>query len=149
MVFMFWRVRFFLLLISVLVSRQLPSNLHFFPIGSVVFLFWWLVGQKVQFTPQDFVIFVILYVFLCWGRYWCWGRVWDLISFFSFLYSVNLTEYVAMDPRVCVCLSVCVSVCLCVCVISTAPTDVPILIRLSTNHLQHICSIHFSPILKS
>merc|ERR1712074_473102 len=31
-----------------------------------------------------------------------------------FLYSVNLTEYVAMDPRVCV--SVCLSVCLCVCV---------------------------------
>ena len=31
----------------------------------------------------------------------------------SFLYSVNLTEYVAMDPRVCVC--VCVCVCLSVC----------------------------------
>ena len=30
-----------------------------------------------------------------------------------FLYSVNLTEYVAMDPRVCVCLCVCVCVCLC------------------------------------
>merc|ERR1712240_634048 len=28
-----------------------------------------------------------------------------------FLYSVNLTEYVAMDPRVCVCLCVCLSVC--------------------------------------
>ena len=32
-----------------------------------------------------------------------------------FLYSVNLTEYVAMDPRVSVCVCVCVSVCLCVC----------------------------------
>merc|ERR1712090_55944 len=29
------------------------------------------------------------------------------------LYSVNLTEYVAMDPRVCVCLCVCLSVCVC------------------------------------
>jgi len=32
-----------------------------------------------------------------------------------FLYSVNLTEYVAMDPRVSVCLCVCVCVCLSVC----------------------------------
>ena len=31
-----------------------------------------------------------------------------------FLYSVNLTEYVAMNPRVCVCLCVCVCVCVCV-----------------------------------
>merc|ERR1712074_319768 len=61
-----------------------------------------------------------------------------------FLYSVNLTEYVAMDPRV----SVCVSVCLSVCVISTAQTNGPILMKLSTNHLQYICSIPFSPILK-
>ena len=30
-----------------------------------------------------------------------------------FLYSVNLTEYVAMDPRVSVCVSVCLCVCLC------------------------------------
>merc|ERR1712074_95864 len=36
--------------------------------------------------------------------------------FSVFLYSVNLTEYVAMDPRVCVCLSVCLCVCVCVCV---------------------------------
>merc|ERR1712074_404214 len=41
--------------------------------------------------------------------------VWDACNA-RFLYSVNLTEYVAMDPRVCVCLCVCVSVCLCVCV---------------------------------
>ena len=33
-----------------------------------------------------------------------------------FLYSVNLTEYVAMEPRVCVCVCVCLSVCLSVCV---------------------------------
>ena len=37
-----------------------------------------------------------------------------------FLYSVILTEYVTIEPRVCVrvsvCLCVCVSVCLCVCV---------------------------------
>ena len=50
-------------------------------------------------------------------------------------------------PRgVCVC--VCLSVCVSVCVISTAQTDGPILMKLSTNHLQHICSIRFSPILK-
>ena len=30
-----------------------------------------------------------------------------------FLYSVNLTEYVAIDPRVSVCVSVCLCVCLC------------------------------------
>merc|ERR1712074_379367 len=36
--------------------------------------------------------------------------------FSVFLYSVNLTEYVAMDPRVCECLSVCLCVCVCVCV---------------------------------
>ena len=30
-----------------------------------------------------------------------------------FLYSVNLTEYVTMDPRVSVCVSVCLCVCLC------------------------------------
>ena len=33
-----------------------------------------------------------------------------------FLYSVNLTEYVVIDPRVSVCVSVCVCVCVCVCV---------------------------------
>ena len=31
-----------------------------------------------------------------------------------FLYSVILTEYVAIEPRVCVCLCVCVCVCLCI-----------------------------------
>merc|ERR1712074_457537 len=65
-----------------------------------------------------------------------------------FLYSVNLTEYVAMDPRVSVCVSVCVCVCVSVCVISIAQTNRPILMKLSTNHLQYICSIHFYPILK-
>merc|ERR1712105_497014 len=30
-----------------------------------------------------------------------------------FLYSVNLTEYVVIDPRVSVCVCVCLSVCLC------------------------------------
>merc|ERR1712105_212000 len=65
-----------------------------------------------------------------------------------FLYSVNLTEYVAMDPRVSVCVCVCLSVCPSVCVISTAQTNGPILMKLSTNHLQYICSIRFSPILK-
>merc|ERR1712148_46934 len=48
----------------------------------------------------------------------------------------------------CVCVCVCVCVCLSVCVISTAQTDRPILMKLSTNHLLCICSIHFSPILK-
>ena len=66
----------------------------------------------------------------------------------QFLYSVNLTEYVAMDPRVSVCVSVCLCVCVSVCVISTAQTNRPILMKLSTNHLLCICSIRFSPILK-
>ena len=57
-----------------------------------------------------------------------------------FLYSVILTEYDAIDPRTCVCLSVFV--------ISIAQTDGPIWMNLSTNHLLHIYSIHFSPILK-
>ena len=34
----------------------------------------------------------------------------------SFLYSVILTEYVAMEPRVCVCMYVCVYVCASVCI---------------------------------
>ena len=46
------------------------------------------------------------------------------------------------------CLSVRVCVCVYVFVISTAQTDGPILMKLSTNHLQYICLIHFSPILK-
>merc|ERR1712074_451729 len=58
------------------------------------------------------------------------------------LYSVILTEYVVIDPRLSVC------VCLCVCVISTAKTDGPILMKLSTNHLLYICSMRFSSILK-
>ena len=57
-----------------------------------------------------------------------------------FLYSVILTEYVAIEPRVCVCLCVC----LYVCVISTAQTDEPILMKLSTNHLTDICECDFS-----
>merc|ERR1712105_202653 len=40
------------------------------------------------------------------------------------------------------------SVCPSVCVISTAQTDGPILMKLSTYYLQYICSIRFSPILK-
>ena len=63
--------------------------------------------------------------------------------FYLFLFSVNLTEYVAMDPG---CLSVCLSVCLCA--ISTAKTDGLILMKLSTNHFQQICEVRFSPILK-
>ena len=42
---------------------------------------------------------------------------------------------------------VCLCVCVSVCVISTAQTSGPILMKLYTNHLQHICSILFSPIL--
>jgi len=37
-------------------------------------------------------------------------------TFRCFLYSFILTEYVAIEPRVCVCVSVCASVRLCVCV---------------------------------
>ena len=36
-----------------------------------------------------------------------------MMSDFRFLYSVILTEYVAIEPRVCVCVCVCVSVCVC------------------------------------
>ena len=61
----------------------------------------------------------------------------------SFLYSVILTEYVAIEPRVYVRVSVCASVCasvrLCVCasvcLSSTAQTDEPILMKLSINDL--------------
>merc|ERR1711983_641334 len=35
------------------------------------------------------------------------------VSVNPFLYSVNLTEYVVIDPRVSVCVCVCLSVCLC------------------------------------
>merc|ERR1712148_43826 len=47
-----------------------------------------------------------------------------------------------------VCVSVCVCVRLSVCVISTAQTNGPILMKLSTIYLQYICSIRFSPIWK-
>ena len=46
------------------------------------------------------------------------------------------------------CVSVCLCVCLYVCVISTAQTDEPILMKLSTNHLTDICQWHFSRFLK-
>ena len=67
---------------------------------------------------------------------------------YSLLYSVILTEYVAIEPRVCVRLSVCLSVCASVCVISTAQTVGPILMKLYTNDLEYICQCHFSRFLK-
>ena len=68
----------------------------------------------------------------------------------GFLYSVNLTEYVAMEPRVCVCVYVCVCVCVCMCVCdsATAQTDGWILMKCSTNNLTDICDVYFTPILK-
>ena len=53
-----------------------------------------------------------------------------------------LTDYVAIEPRVCV------SVCASVCVISTAQTVEPILIKLSINDCEYICEYHFSQFLK-
>ena len=58
----------------------------------------------------------------------------------------NRTQGVCVS--VCVCVCVCVSVCLYVCVTSTAQTDEPILMKLSTNHLTDICQCHFSRFLK-
>ena len=52
-----------------------------------------------------------------------------------------MTEYFAIDPRMSVRLYVFV------CVISTAQTDGLILMKLYTNHLEHICEVHLSPIL--
>ena len=60
------------------------------------------------------------------------------------LYSVILTEYVAMEPRVCVC----VYVRLCVCGSSPAQTDGSILMKFSTNDLTDICEVRFPRILK-
>ena len=69
-----------------------------------------------------------------------------------FLYSVIFTEFIAMEPRVCVCVCVCVfvclSVCLSVCGSSPAQTDGSILMKFSTNDLTDICEVHFSRILK-
>ena len=56
-----------------------------------------------------------------------------------FIFSQILTEYVRIEPRVSVCLCVCLCVCLSVCVISTAQTDGPIFMKLSTNDLEDIC----------
>ena len=59
---------------------------------------------------------------------------------FIFLYSVILTEYVAMELRVCVCV--------CVCGSAAAQMDWCILMKLSTNDLKDICEVIFSQILK-
>ena len=63
------------------------------------------------------------------------------VEFLLFIFSQILTEYVAIEPRmfVCVCVLVCVSVCACVCVISTANTVWSILMKLSINDLEDIC----------
>ena len=83
-----------------------------------------------------------------------------VIIFIGFLYSVNLTEYVAMEPRVCVCMyvcmfvciyvcmCVCVCVCVCVCDSATAQTDGWILMKFSTNDLTNICEVRLPQILK-
>ena len=54
---------------------------------------------------------------------------------FHFLYSVILTEYVRIEPRMSVCVSVCVYVCVYVCVSATAQTAGPILTKIHTNPL--------------
>ena len=74
----------------------------------------------------------------------------------AFLYSVILTEYVAIEPRVCVCMCVCVCACMCLCMCvciyvcdsATAQTDGWILMKFSTNDLTDICEVRFSRILK-
>ena len=68
----------------------------------------------------------------------------------KFLYSVILSEYVAMEPRVCVCMCVCMCICVCVCVCgsASAQTDGSILMKFSTNDLKDICEVRFSQILK-
>ena len=43
-------------------------------------------------------------------------KIGDSSYVFHFLCSVILTEYVAVEQRVCVCASVCMCVCLCLCV---------------------------------
>ena len=50
----------------------------------------------------------VLSVFVC----YC-----NIRTYFNmpFLYPVILTEYIAMEPRVCVCIYVCMCVCICVC----------------------------------
>ena len=75
--------------------------------------------------------------FLAWPR-----RVLQLYKSLLFLYSVNLTEYVAMEPRVCVCMYVCMCVCVCVCDSATAQTDGWILMKFSTNDLTDIFFIY-------
>ena len=89
---------------------------------------------------------------LCFVSAECWKCFVPFINAFSspFLHLVIMTEYVAIEPRVCVCVCVCVclSVWLYVCVISTAQTDEPILMKFSTNHLIDICQWHISRFFK-
>ena len=68
----------------------------------------------------------------------------------SFLYSVIWNEYVAMEPRlsVCMCVYVCVCVCVYVCDSATAQTDGWTLMKFSTKDLTDICEVQFSLILK-
>ena len=56
----------------------------------------------------------------------------------SLLYSVNLTEYVVIDPRVSVCLSVCL--CVCLSVSSLQPKRV----RLGQSHGRNFAPIFFN-----
>ena len=66
-------------------------------------------------------------------------------SFFFLFFIYSQFDWICCNqPRV----SVCVSVRVFVRVMSTAQTEEPILMKLSTNHLLYICEVHFSPILK-
>ena len=67
-----------------------------------------------------------------------------------FLYSVKFWLNMLGSNRgcLCVCVCVCLSVCVSVCVISTAQTDGPIFMKLSTGDLEDICQWLFSRILK-
>ena len=67
---------------------------------------------------------------------------------FKLFMSVNLIEYGAIEPRVCVCMCVCMYVCVYVCDSATAQTVEWILIKFSTNDLTDICEVSFSRILK-
>ena len=90
---------------------------------------------------------------IVWSQRYFWSTCFTCLKGFPFLYSVILTEYVAMEPGVCVCMCVCLCVCVCMCVCvsvlwsSAAQTDGWILMKFSPNDLINICEVCFSQIL--
>ena len=74
------------------------------------------------------------------SKVWSMLRLDHALAYCEFCFQ-NSSSFFTFRVSVCVC--VCVCVCPCVCVLSTAQTDGPILIKLSTNYLLNICSIRF------